>query len=166
MNYTTLDKLDTTDYNILRILQENGRITNIELSTKIGLSPGPTLERVKKLEKSGLIEGYHARLSREQFKLGVSVFVQVSLSRQVEDVIERFNGKVQEIPNIMECYQITGNADYLMKIIVEDIPALERLISGTFSKMEEIGNLRTMLIISEKKLSTVLPLAYEMDDER
>lgn len=166
MNNTTIDKLDATDYKILRHLQENGRITNIELSSKIGLSPAPTLERVKKLEKAGLIDGYHARLNRALFKLGVSVFVQVSLSRQVEDVIERFNAKILEIPYIMECYQITGNADYLMKIIVEDIPALERLISGTFSKMEEIGNLRTMLIISEKKQSAILPLAYDMHDER
>jgi Lrp/AsnC family leucine-responsive transcriptional regulator len=166
MNYTIVDKLDVTDYKILRLLQEDGRISNVELSSKIGLSPGPTLERVKKLEKSGLIASYHAKLNREQFKLGVSVFIQVSLSRQVGDVIERFNSRILEIPNIMECYQITGNADYLLKIVVEDISALERLISGTFSKMEEIGNLRTMLIISEKKYANVLPLNYEMDHER
>jgi Lrp/AsnC family leucine-responsive transcriptional regulator len=166
MNYTIVDKLDVTDYKILRLLQEDGRISNVELSSKIGLSPGPTLERVKKLEKSGLIASYHAKLNREQFKLGVSVFIQVSLSRQVGDVIERFNSRILEIPNIMECYQITGNADYLLKIVVEDISALERLISGTFSKMEEIGNLRTMLIISEKKHINILPLNYEMEHER
>jgi DNA-binding Lrp family transcriptional regulator len=165
MNYAILEKLDSTDYKILRYLQENGRISNVELSAKIGLSAGPTLERVKKLEKAGLIEGYFAKLDPKQFRLGVSVFVQVSLSRQVGDVIERFNSKVQRIPNIMECYQITGNADYLLKVVVEDIPALEQLISGTFSKMEEIGNLKTMLIISEKKQSTVLPLQYELQDE-
>jgi Lrp/AsnC family leucine-responsive transcriptional regulator len=166
MNYTIIEKLDNTDYKILRLLQEDGRISNVELSSKIGLSPGPTLERVKKLEKAGLIAGYHAKLNREQFKLGVSVFIQVSLSRQVGDVVERFNSRIQEIPNIMECYQITGNADYLLKIVVEDISALERLISGTFSKMEEIGNLRTMLIISEKKNTNVLPLNYELEHER
>jgi len=154
------EKLDEIDYKILKLIQESGRITNLELSNQVGLSPAPTLERVKKLEKLKIIESYHAKLNKAKLKLGVSVFIQVTLSRQVENVINKFKDKVNQIPEIMECYQITGNADYLLKVMVQDIPAFEKLIASTFSKMEEIGHLQTMLIISEVKNSKVLPLKY------
>jgi Lrp/AsnC family leucine-responsive transcriptional regulator len=154
------EKLDEIDYKILKLIQESGRITNLELSNQVGLSPAPTLERVKKLEKLKIIESYHAKLNKAKLKLGVSVFIQVTLSRQVENVINKFKDKVNQIPEIMECYQITGNADYLLKVMVQDIPAFEKLIANTFSKMEEIGHLQTMLIISEVKNSKVLPLKY------
>ena len=156
----TNEKLDEIDYKILKLIQESGRITNLELSNQVGLSPAPTLERVKKLEKLKIIESYHAKLNKAKLKLGVSVFIQVTLSRQVENVINKFKDKVNQIPEIMECYQITGNADYLLKVMVQDIPAFEKLIASTFSKMEEIGHLQTMLIISEVKNSKVLPLKY------
>ena len=155
------DKLDAIDYKILKMLQLDGRITNLELSNQIGLSPAPTLERVKKLEKLKFIEGYHARLNKARLKLGVSVFIQISLSRQVENVIHRFKERILHIPEIMECYQITGNADYLLKVLVQDIPAFEKLIADQFSKMEEVGHVQTMLIISEVKQSHLLPLKYE-----
>jgi len=155
------DKLDAIDYKILKLLQEDGRITNLELSIKIGLSPAPTLERVKKLEKLHVIEGYHALLNKTKLRLGVSVFIQVTLSRQVENVINKFKNRIADIAEIVECYQITGSADYLLKVLVQDIPAFERLIADKFSKMEEIGHLQTMLIISEVKQSKVLPLKYE-----
>ena len=157
----TSDKLDSTDLKILKYLQEDGRITNLELSNKIGLSPAPTLERVKKLEKMKIIESYHAHLNKSKLKLGVSVFIQITLSRQVENVINKFKERINAIPEVMECYQITGNADYLLKVLVQDIPAFEKLISSTFSKMEEIGHVQTMLIISEMKNSHLLPLNYD-----
>lgn len=155
------DKLDAIDYQILKILQEEGRVTNLELSQRIGLSPAPTLERVKKLENKKIIEGYHARLNKQKLNLGVSVFIQVSLSRQVQNVISKFRERIHQIPEVIEMYQITGNADYLLKVLVQDIPAFERLIADKFSKMEEIGHVQTMLIISEVKSSKVLPLNYD-----
>jgi len=155
------DKLDEIDLKIIKILQEDGRMTNLELSAKIGLSPGPTLERVKKLEKSKVIEGFHARLNKKKVGLGVSVMIQVSLSRQVENVINKFIHKVMKINEIVECYQITGNADYLIKVVVADIPAFEKLIADKFSKFDEIGQMHTMLIISEVKNEPVMPLKYE-----
>ncbi|MFM2284955.1 MAG: hypothetical protein RLZZ543_452 [Bacteroidota bacterium] len=155
------DKLDAIDYKILKLLQQDGRMTNLELSNQIGLSPAPTLERVKKLEKQKFIDGYFASLNKARLKLGVSVFIQVSLSRQVENVITRFKERIMHIPEIMECYQITGNADYLLKVLVQDIPAFEKLIADQFSKMEEVGHVQTMLIISEMKQSRLLPLKYE-----
>ncbi|MBX7202570.1 MAG: Lrp/AsnC family transcriptional regulator [Bacteroidia bacterium] len=155
------DKLDALDYKILQLLQQDCRMTNLEISARIGLSPAPTLERVKKLEKAKIIEGYHAKLNRIKLKLGVCVFIQVSLSRQVDNVVVKFKKRIAELPEIVECYQVTGNSDYLMKIMVTDIPAFEKLISENLSRMDEIGSLHTMLMISELKNSRVLPLKYE-----
>jgi Lrp/AsnC family leucine-responsive transcriptional regulator len=151
-------KFDEIDLKIVRMLQEDGRITNLELSNKIGLSPGPTLERVKKLEKQKVIEGYHARINKKRAGLGVSVMIQVSLSRQIENVISRFKQKIMTIPEVVECYQITGNADYLLKVVVADITAFEKIIADRFSKFDEIGQMHTMLIISEVKNNPVMPL--------
>lgn len=156
-----LDKLDEIDLKIIKMLQEDGRMTNLELSNKIGLSPAPTLERVKKLEKVKVIESYHAKLNKKKVGLGISVLIQVNLSRQVENVINRFKQKVNAISEIVECYQITGNADYMMKVVVADISAFEKLIAEKFSKFEEIGQMHTMLIIAEIKNEAVLPLNYE-----
>lgn len=153
-------KFDEIDLKIIKMLQEDGRITNLELSGKIGLSPGPTLERVKKLEKAKVITGYHARVNKMKAGLGVSVMIQVTLSRQIDNVISRFKQKVLAIPEITECYQITGNADYLLKVVVEDITAFEKLIAEKFSKFDEIGQMHTMLIISEIKNEPVVPLQY------
>lgn len=158
---STADKLDAIDYQILKLIQQDGRITNIELSNRIGLSPAPTLERVKKLERAKIIESYHARLNKARLKLGVSVFIQVTLSRQVDNVISKFKERIAGVPEIMECYQVTGNSDYLLKVIVQDIPAFEKLIADKLSKMDEIGQMHTMLIISEVKKSELLPLKYE-----
>lgn len=155
------DKLDALDYKILQLLQQDCRMTNLEISARIGLSPAPTLERVKKLEKAKIIEGYHAKLNRLKLKLGVCVFIQVTLSRQVDNVVVKFKKRIAELPEIVECYQVTGNSDYLMKIMVTDIPAFEKLISENLSRMDEIGSLHTMLMISELKNSRVLPLKYE-----
>ncbi len=155
------DKLDALDYKILQLLQQDCRMTNLEISARIGLSPAPTLERVKKLEKAKIIEGYHAKLNRLKLKLGVCVFIQVTLSRQVDNVVVKFKKRIAELPEIVECYQVTGNSDYLMKIMVTDIPAFEKLISENLSRMDEIGSLHTMLMISELKNSNVLPLKYE-----
>ena len=113
------------------------------------------------LEKAKIIEGYHAKLNRLKLKLGVCVFIQVTLSRQVDNVVVKFKKRIAELPEIVECYQVTGNSDYLMKIMVTDIPAFEKLISENLSRMDEIGSLHTMLMISELKNSKVLPLKYE-----
>ncbi len=151
-------KLDVIDLKILRLLQEKGRITNLQLSQEIGLSPAPTLERVKKLESSGIIEGYHAQVNDTLLGMGIKAFISISLERQKVDSIVTFKEKIQAIPEVLECYQITGNADYLMKVVVQDIPSFERLISNKLSQIEEIGQMQTMMILSKVKDSKVIPL--------
>ncbi len=154
-------KLDIIDLKILRILQEKGRITNLLLSQEIGLSPAPTLERVKKLEQSGVIESYHAQVNDSLMGIGIKAFISISLERQKVDSIVTFKEKIQDIAEILECYQVTGNADYLLKVVVKDIPSFERLISNKLSQIEEIGQMQTMMILSKVKDSKVIP--FETD---
>ena len=152
--------LDKTDLKILRILQENAKITNLQLSAEVGLSPAPTLERVKKLESAKLIRGYYTQLDNEALGIGISAIIQITLTRQVENAISNFKKEINKIPEIMECYQVTGNADYVLIVMLKDIRDFEALISQKLSKMEEIGQMQTMVVLSKPKDSKVLPIEY------
>ncbi len=155
------NKMDKIDLAILKILQENSKITNLDLSKKIGLSPAPTLERVKKLEQTGIVESYHAQVNAQSIGLNVKTFVLVSLAWQMENALDKFLDKVREIPEIVECYIITGEADFLMKIITKDIPSYEHILFKTLSQIEEIERLKTLMTLSTVKESKVLPYGYE-----
>jgi len=154
------DKLDKIDLSILRILQENSKITNLDLSKKIGLSPAPTLERVKKLEQSGVVESYHAQVSQQAIGLNVKTFVLVSLAWQKDNALNNFLDKIKSIEEITECYIITGEADFLIKIICQDIPTYEQLLFKTLSQIEEIERLKTLMTLSTVKDSKILPFKY------
>jgi Lrp/AsnC family leucine-responsive transcriptional regulator len=156
MNYN----LDKTDLKILKIIQDNAKITNLQLSMEIGLSPAPTLERVKKLEGAKLIRGYYTQLDNEALGIGISAIIQITLTRQIENAISNFKNEINKIPEIMECYQVTGNADYVLIVMVKDIRGFETLISQKLSKMEEIGQMQTMVVLSKPKDSKVLPIEY------
>lgn len=153
--------LDKTDLKILQLLQENGRKTNVQLSNEIGLSPAPTLERVKKLENSGVIKSYHAVVDENTVSLGIKAMIQISLVKQKDNAIVNFKKHIGKIDEIVECYQVTGNFDYLIKAVVKDIPAFEKLIGEKLSKIPEIGTMQTNVILSEIKKSSVLPLKYD-----
>lgn len=154
-------KLDKIDLNILKILQANSKITNLDLSKKIGLSPAPTLERVKKLESSGIIKSYHAQVDPQVIGLSVKTFVLVSLAWQKENALDNFIAKVKEIDEIVECYIITGEADFLMHLVCKDIPTYEQLLFKTLSKIEEIERLKTLMTLSTVKESKILPFDYD-----
>ncbi len=154
-----MNGLDATDFKILRILQENGRITNIQLSLDIGLSPAPTLERVRKLEANGFIKSYHAMVDEELLGLKIKTFIQVSINYNKSDAVQNFMKQIMKIDEVIECHHITGSADFLLKVIVKDIKSYERLILDKISKMQEIAHLQTMMILSTPKQSHSLPLA-------
>ena len=154
-------KLDTTDLKILKELQKNSKITNVELSKKIGLSPAPTLGRVQKLEKGDYIQSYHATVNASLLDLGFTALIQVSLTRQVRNAISNFMDQINNIDEIVECYQLTGDFDYQLKIIVKDIPAFDYLISEKLSLIEEIGQMQTLVVLSQKKKSFILPSDYK-----
>ena len=153
-------RMDKVDLKILKILQENSKITNLELSKKIGLSPAPTLERVKKLEQSNIIESYHAVVKPQAIGLSVKTFVLVSLAWQKENALNNFLDKIKAIDEITECYIITGEADFLIKIVCKDLPSYEQLLFKTLSQIEEIERLKTLMTLSTVKDVKLLPFDY------
>jgi len=155
------NKFDKIDLKIIQILQENSKITNLELSKNIGLSPAPTLERVKKLESTGVIESYHAKIDSNIIGLNVKTFVLVSLAWQKENAMNNFLEKIKIIDEITECYIITGEADLLIKIICKNIPSYEQLLFKTLSQIEEIERLKTLMTLSTVKDSKILPFEYQ-----
>lgn len=151
-------KLDKIDHKILEILQGRGKITNAQLSKEVGLSPAPTLERVKKLETSGIIESYHAQLNRRRIGLGVMTFVQVTLSGHRKAITDQFIDTINSVPEIVECHHVTGSCDFLLKVIAEDMDAYQRLITDTVNEIEVVASTQTMVILSTIKNSKILPV--------
>ena len=154
-------RLDNIDLKILKLLQENSKITNLDLSKRIGLSPAPTLERVKKLEQSGVIQSYHAKVDSAKLGLNVGTFVLVSLAWQKENALDNFIQKIQSIDEVTEAYIITGDGDFLLRIICKDIPSYEQLLFKKLSQIEEVERLKTLMTLSKVKKSKILPYNYE-----
>ncbi len=125
------------------------------------MSPAPTLERVKKLEQNGFIESYHALVDESKLDLGIAAFMQISLIRQRDNAINNFIEQINNIDEVMECYNVTGQADYLLKIIVKDITAFDTLVKEKLTPIEEIRNMHSMVVISKDKYSKVLPYKYK-----
>lgn len=157
----TEPKLDNIDLKILRLLQENSKITNLDLSKKVGLSPAPTLERVKKLEQTGVIQSYHAKVDSTKLGLNISTFVLVTLAWQKENALDNFIEKIKAIDEVTECYIITGDGDFILRIICQDIPSYEQLLFKKLSQIEEVERLKTLMTLSKVKKSKVLPFQYE-----
>jgi Lrp/AsnC family transcriptional regulator, leucine-responsive regulatory protein len=151
-------KLDKIDRKILEILQANAKITNAQLSKEIGLSPAPTLERVKKLEQSGIIKSYHAKLDTDKIGLGVSTYVHVSLVGHNKENIRAFVDEINKIEEIIECHHITGSGDFILKVIAKDIAAYQTLMLEKVSEIKVVDNLQSMVILSTFKDSKVLPV--------
>lgn len=151
-------KLDKIDRQILEILQENGKITNAQLSQEVGLSPAPTLERVRKLEQGGYINSYHASVSKEKLGLGVAIFIQISLSSHKKNQVRSFVEKISKIQEVVECHHITGAGDFLLKVLTKDISTYQTLILDKLVDIEEIGNMQSMVILSTFKDSKILPI--------
>ncbi len=158
--YFELMNLDKTDLRILKILQQNGRITNLELSQTIGLSPAPTLERVKKLERGGVIKSYHAKVDESKLGIGIKALMLITLPRHTEGVVDKFKKQIAEIAEITDCYKVTGNADYILHVMVSDINAFEELVARKIATIEEISHMQTMVILSKAKESNLIPYNY------
>ncbi|MBT6531076.1 MAG: Lrp/AsnC family transcriptional regulator [Betaproteobacteria bacterium] len=150
--------LDSIDWKILNLLQNDARITNIELSRAIGLSASPCLARVKALEKSGYISRYVSLVDSLKVGLKLSVFINVTLERQVESALERFEESIKLRPEVMECYLMTGESDYLIRVVVADIQILEDFILNFLSKISGIGNIKSSFALKQVKYKTALPL--------
>ncbi|MEQ9299695.1 MAG: Lrp/AsnC family transcriptional regulator [Cyclobacteriaceae bacterium] len=151
-------KIDQTDRKILEILQANAKITNAQLSKEIGLSPAPTLERVKKLENSGVIKSYHAKLDTGNIGLGVNTFVMVTLKGHNKKNIDLFLDEINNIEDVIECHHITGSGDFILRVIAKDITAYQKLMLEKVSEIEVVDSLQSMIILSTFKDSKVMPI--------
>ncbi|HEV8514497.1 MAG TPA: Lrp/AsnC family transcriptional regulator [Cyclobacteriaceae bacterium] len=151
-------KLDSIDRKILELLQANSNITNAQLAQEIGLSPAPTLERVKKLETQDVIKSYHAVVDMASVGLGVCTFVTVSLKGHNKDNIEKFIKAIGKIPEVVECHHVTGQADFILKVVATDIPAYQNLMLEKVTNIEVVDNMQSTVILSTFKDSRVLPI--------
>ena len=151
-------KIDAIDKKILKNLQKNAKITNSKLSKLIGLSPAPTLERVRKLESKGIISGYHAKLDKSKIGLGVSTYVMVSLKGHNKKNLDSFIEKINDVDNIVECHHITGSGDFILKVVAKDIESYQKLMLEKVSEIEVTDSLQSMVILSTFKDNKVMPL--------
>jgi len=151
-------KIDDIDKKILEILQSRAKITNAKLSEEIGLSPAPTLERVKKLEQMGVITSYHAKLNIEKIGLGVTTFVLATLNGHNRTNIEGFIEEINKIPEVIECHHITGAGDFILKVIAKDIASYQKLMLEKVSDIKQVDNMQSMVVLSTFKDSKVIPV--------
>ena len=151
-------QLDSIDWKILDLLQGDARLSNVELARAIGLSPSPCLNRVRALEEAGYISRYVTLLDALRVGLKVSVFIQVTLERQIESALERFENAIRSRPEVMECYLMTGDADYLIRVVVADIQVLEEFIMKFLTKLPGVGNIKSSFALKQVKYQTALPL--------
>ena len=151
-------KFDEIDLHILRELQGNARLTNVSLAERVHLSPSPCLARVRALEREGVIDRYVTLLKPLAVGLGVSVFIQITLEKQATEALEVFETAVRRRPEVMECYLMTGDADYLLRVVVADVQALERFIVDELSPIPGIANIRSSFALKQVKYQTSLPL--------
>jgi Lrp/AsnC family leucine-responsive transcriptional regulator len=152
-------KIDATDIKILNILQRQGRITNTALAKEIEISPPPTLERVKKLEKNGVIVKYVALVDPAAVGIGTHTFVEVTLRGHTRENVTAFIEAAQAMDEIKECHHVTGDADFLIKIAVKDIPSYEQLVLHKLTTLPNVSNLKTMVVLSTFKNET----AYDVE---
>lgn len=153
-------ELDALDLRILRELQSDGSLSNVELARRVGLSPSPCLARVKALEGSGLIRQYVALLDAKQLGLLLNVFISISLKHQTRAALEKFEARLCSREEVMECYLMTGDADYLIRVAVPDMAALERFILEHLSPMPEVEKIRSSFALKQVRYKTALPLPH------
>lgn len=149
-------KLDRIDLQILRILQQDGRISNVELSQKVNLSPAPCLVRVKRLEQSGFISRYRAELDPVRLGFGLLVFVEVTLDRTTPDVFDKFRLAIQSIAEIEECHMVAGGFDYLIKVRCRDMDAYRRILGEKIAAINGISQTHTYVVMEQVKSSSEL----------
>jgi Lrp/AsnC family leucine-responsive transcriptional regulator len=150
--------MDAIDLKILAALQRDASLTNVELARRVHLSPSPCLARVKALHKEGVIRRYVALVDPEAVGLGVSVFISISLREQNTAALAEFERRIEACDEVMECYLMTGDADYLLRVVVPDIRALERFVLDRLSPIPGVEKIRSSFTLKQVRYKTELPL--------
>jgi DNA-binding Lrp family transcriptional regulator len=151
-------RLDSIDRRILALLQADGRMTNVELASRVGISPPPCLRRVRALEEAGFILGYHAELDPERLGFGVRVFASVRLKSQAEADLRAFEALAQGWPYVRECHMLNGEVDFILKCVATDLKAFQRFLTESLTPAPNVASVKTSLVIRSGKNEPGVPL--------
>jgi Lrp/AsnC family leucine-responsive transcriptional regulator len=158
-------ELDRIDRRILKILQSDARMSNVELARQVNLSPTPCLERVRRLEREGYILGYFALLDPIKLNAGLVAYVEVSLDRTTTNAFERFRESVLRLDMIQECQMVAGGFDYLMKVRVPDMAAYRKFLGDNLAAIEGVSQTHTYVVMEEVKATTAIPIRIDEKDD-
>ncbi len=146
-----MTNLDDIDRRLLAALQDNGRITNVDLAQRVGLTPPPCLRRVRTLEESGVIKGYHAELDASQLGYTITVFAMVSLKSQAEESLRQFEDHMRELPEVRECHMLNGEIDFILKIVSRDLQSFQEFLTSRLTPAPNVASVKTSLTIRTAK---------------
>lgn len=155
-----MDDLDAIDLRILACLQEDGRMSNLDLAAKVHLSPAQCNRRHKRLEERGLVKRYEARLDAGKLGLGVLAFVHVTMERGHIREVPKFRETVRTLQQVQECYAVTGDFDYVLKVVARDLKALSDFLLGTLAQLPGVNGVRSSVCLDEIKSTSALPLGH------
>jgi DNA-binding Lrp family transcriptional regulator len=158
-------KLDEIDRQIIEHLQKNGRITNNELAKRVGLTTTPTLERVKRLEREGVIKGYTAQVDREKVGCGLTVLCNIKLSVHQMGEMEEFSKHIAGVPEILSCYNTTGEFDYLLQVVVKDTRAYEKFLREKLTRIPGVERIHTSIVLAVQKETSVIKVNHHDEGE-
>jgi Lrp/AsnC family leucine-responsive transcriptional regulator len=150
--------MDQTDLKILRLLQRDAHMTAEAIGAAVGLSPSPCLRRIRALEKAGILTGYVALVDQKRVGLPVSVFISVKLERQREEELDAFEAAVTQWPEVVEAYLMTGQQDFLLRVVVADLDAYERFLKTRLTRVEGVASIQSSFALGQIKHTNVLPL--------
>ena len=150
--------MDAIDKKIIRALQQDARLTNQDLAAKVGLSPSPCLRRVRKLEQDGILSGYTALVDQEKFGLPINVFVNIRLEKPSTQTIREFEQAIEAIDAVVECYLMTGNRDYLLRVVSSDLKSYEHLVRDRLTTIPGVLSLESSFAFGQVKHTNVLPV--------
>lgn len=151
-------KFDDIDLAILRELQADGRMTNVKLAQRVGLTAPPCLRRVRSLEKAGVIEGYHADLDGTALGYSITVFAMISLTTQADSALKEFEAHIANIPEVRECHMLNGEIDYLIKIVAQDLRSFQALLTSQLTSAPHVASVKTSLTIRRSKYDPGYPI--------
>lgn len=157
----SVTKFDNIDVLILRELQDDGRMTNVDLAQRVGLTAPPCLRRVRSLEEAGVIKSYHAELDAAQLGFGITVFAMVSLRSQAESDLEAFEAHVAALPEVRECYMLNGEIDFILKIVARDLQSFQRFLTSRLTSAPNVSSVKTSLTIRCSKSAVGVPIAVD-----
>jgi DNA-binding Lrp family transcriptional regulator len=150
--------LDTIDRQLLSELQADGRVTNVELAQRVGLTPPPCLRRVRALEDAGVIRGYHADLDASKLNFAITVFALVSLKSQAEEALRQFESHMRTLPEVRECHMLNGEIDFILKIVSRDLQSFQEFLTSKLTPAPNVGSVKTSLTIRTAKQLPGVPL--------